>query len=168
VGFFYKDGLNPALCLWFGKYDGCNMRNTHRSLVWGLQVGKNLLVLSQLEGVDLELYKSTVLPRVLEQVSTSHPPAHPLKRRSKGERWPAELSLGAFQKLAEGWGGRGGRVPKQQAMSQFSFCRLRQSMSFCYPQVEVYDLRQSVLLRLWSVDIHRTTLQPRLTPSVQP
>ncbi|GAQ84640.1 VPS35B VPS35 homolog B [Klebsormidium nitens] len=31
-------------------------------------VGKNLLVLSQLEGVDLELYKSTVLPRVLEQV----------------------------------------------------------------------------------------------------
>ena len=31
-------------------------------------VGKNLLVLSQLEGVDLELYQTTVLPRILEQV----------------------------------------------------------------------------------------------------
>eukprot|EP00898_Chlorokybus_atmophyticus_P001468 jgi/Chlat1/2321/Chrsp17S02605 len=31
-------------------------------------VGKNLLVLSQLDGVDLELYQSTVLPRILEQV----------------------------------------------------------------------------------------------------
>ena len=32
------------------------------------QVGKNLHVLSQIEGIDLELYKDTVLPRVLEQV----------------------------------------------------------------------------------------------------
>ncbi|KAM1047629.1 hypothetical protein ACFX15_026371 [Malus domestica] len=31
-------------------------------------VGKNLHVLSQIEGVDLDLYKETVLPRVLEQV----------------------------------------------------------------------------------------------------
>ncbi|KAL2632770.1 hypothetical protein R1flu_004249 [Riccia fluitans] len=31
-------------------------------------VGKNLHVLSQLEGVDLEMYKEVVLPRVLEQV----------------------------------------------------------------------------------------------------
>lgn len=31
-------------------------------------VGKNLHVLSQIEGVDLELYRDTVLPRVLEQV----------------------------------------------------------------------------------------------------
>ena len=31
-------------------------------------VGKNLLVLSQLEGVDLDLYRDTVLPRILEQV----------------------------------------------------------------------------------------------------
>ncbi|KAA8537501.1 hypothetical protein F0562_027109 [Nyssa sinensis] len=31
-------------------------------------VGKNLHVLSQIEGVDLEVYKGTVLPRVLEQV----------------------------------------------------------------------------------------------------
>ncbi|TQD85739.1 hypothetical protein C1H46_028655 [Malus baccata] len=31
-------------------------------------VGKNLHVLSQIEGVDLDLYKDTVLPRVLEQV----------------------------------------------------------------------------------------------------
>jgi hypothetical protein len=52
------------------------MNITHRSVVWGLQVGKNLLVLSQLEGVDLELYKSTVLPRVLEQVSSSRLSAH--------------------------------------------------------------------------------------------
>ncbi|KAK6131305.1 hypothetical protein DH2020_034955 [Rehmannia glutinosa] len=32
------------------------------------QVGKNLHVLSQIEGVDLEIYRDTVLPRVLEQV----------------------------------------------------------------------------------------------------
>ncbi|XP_065856100.1 vacuolar protein sorting-associated protein 35A-like [Euphorbia lathyris] len=31
-------------------------------------VGKNLHVLSQIEGIDLDLYKETVLPRVLEQV----------------------------------------------------------------------------------------------------
>ncbi|KAH9297731.1 hypothetical protein KI387_029413, partial [Taxus chinensis] len=31
-------------------------------------VGKNLHVLSQIEGVDLDLYKDTVLPRILEQV----------------------------------------------------------------------------------------------------
>ncbi|GAV62207.1 Vps35 domain-containing protein [Cephalotus follicularis] len=31
-------------------------------------VGKNLHVLSQVEGVDLDMYKDTVLPRVLEQV----------------------------------------------------------------------------------------------------
>ncbi|XP_021668079.2 vacuolar protein sorting-associated protein 35B isoform X2 [Hevea brasiliensis] len=31
-------------------------------------VGKNLHVLSQIEGVDLEMYRDTVLPRVLEQV----------------------------------------------------------------------------------------------------
>ncbi|KAG0562429.1 hypothetical protein KC19_9G145400 [Ceratodon purpureus] len=31
-------------------------------------VGKNLHVLSQLEGVDLEMYKDVVLPRVLEQI----------------------------------------------------------------------------------------------------
>lgn len=34
----------------------------------GFQVGKNLHVLSQLEGVDLEMYKDVVLPRILEQV----------------------------------------------------------------------------------------------------
>lgn len=32
------------------------------------QVGKNLHVLGQIEGVDLEIYKDIVLPRVLEQV----------------------------------------------------------------------------------------------------
>ncbi|CAN1122379.1 Vacuolar protein sorting-associated protein 35A [Linum perenne] len=32
------------------------------------QVGKNLHVLSQIEGVDLDMYRDTVLPRVLEQV----------------------------------------------------------------------------------------------------
>ncbi|KAG0474001.1 hypothetical protein HPP92_015858 [Vanilla planifolia] len=32
------------------------------------QVGKNLHVLSQIDGVDLDMYKETVLPRVLEQV----------------------------------------------------------------------------------------------------
>ncbi|CAN4109823.1 unnamed protein product [Withania somnifera] len=31
-------------------------------------VGKNLHVLSQIEGIDLEMYKETVLPRILEQV----------------------------------------------------------------------------------------------------
>ncbi|OAY57576.1 hypothetical protein MANES_02G107500v8 [Manihot esculenta] len=38
-------------------------RNELRDLV-----GKNLHVLSQIEGVDLDMYKDTVLPRVLEQV----------------------------------------------------------------------------------------------------
>ncbi|CAM8974798.1 unnamed protein product [Rhodiola kirilowii] len=38
-------------------------RNELRDLV-----GKNLHVLSQVEGIDLEMYKDTVLPRVLEQV----------------------------------------------------------------------------------------------------
>ncbi|XP_010539841.1 PREDICTED: vacuolar protein sorting-associated protein 35B [Tarenaya hassleriana] len=38
-------------------------RNELRDLV-----GKNLHVLSQIEGVDLEMYKETVLPKVLEQV----------------------------------------------------------------------------------------------------
>ncbi|CAN6938651.1 unnamed protein product [Brassica oleracea] len=38
-------------------------RNELRDLV-----GKNLHVLGQIEGVDLEMYKETVLPRVLEQV----------------------------------------------------------------------------------------------------
>ncbi|KAL2457824.1 Vacuolar protein sorting-associated protein 35B [Forsythia ovata] len=38
-------------------------RNELRDLV-----GKNLHVLSQIEGVDLEIYRDTVLPRVLEQV----------------------------------------------------------------------------------------------------
>ncbi|RYQ98543.1 hypothetical protein Ahy_B07g086283 [Arachis hypogaea] len=33
------------------------------------QVGKNLHVLSQIEGVDLDMYKDIVLPRVLEQSS---------------------------------------------------------------------------------------------------
>ncbi|KAK4429405.1 Vacuolar protein sorting-associated protein 35B [Sesamum alatum] len=38
-------------------------RNELRDLV-----GKNLHVLSQIEGVDLEIYRDTVLPRVLEQI----------------------------------------------------------------------------------------------------
>ncbi|MCI18747.1 vacuolar protein sorting-associated protein 35B-like, partial [Trifolium medium] len=38
-------------------------RNELRDLV-----GKNLHVLSQIDGVDLEMYKDTVLPSVLEQV----------------------------------------------------------------------------------------------------
>ncbi|XP_026393892.1 vacuolar protein sorting-associated protein 35B-like [Papaver somniferum] len=38
-------------------------RNELRDLV-----GKNLHVLSQIEGVDLDMYKDTVLPRILEQV----------------------------------------------------------------------------------------------------
>ncbi|KAM1062560.1 hypothetical protein ACFX13_027528 [Malus domestica] len=41
-------------------------RSELRDLV--ISVGKNLHVLSQIEGVDLDLYKETVLPRVLEQV----------------------------------------------------------------------------------------------------
>ncbi|KAH7566244.1 hypothetical protein JRO89_XS08G0123800 [Xanthoceras sorbifolium] len=41
-------------------------RSELRDLV--ISVGKNLHVLSQIEGVDLDMYKETVLPRVLEQV----------------------------------------------------------------------------------------------------
>lgn len=32
-------------------------------------MGKNLHVLGQIEGVDLDLYRDIVLPRILEQVS---------------------------------------------------------------------------------------------------
>ncbi|XVF73925.1 hypothetical protein PTKIN_Ptkin13bG0020200 [Pterospermum kingtungense] len=42
-------------------------RENERSELQDL-VGKNLHVLSQIEGVDLEIYKETVLPRVLEQI----------------------------------------------------------------------------------------------------
>ncbi|MBA0808003.1 hypothetical protein Gohar_023772, partial [Gossypium harknessii] len=45
-------------------------REKERSALQEL-VGKNLHVLSQIEGVDLEIYKETVLPRVLEQVVNS-------------------------------------------------------------------------------------------------
>ena len=38
------------------------------SIYLKFQVGKNLHVLSQIEGIDLDLYKETVLPRILEQV----------------------------------------------------------------------------------------------------
>ncbi|XP_074273569.1 vacuolar protein sorting-associated protein 35B-like isoform X4 [Silene latifolia] len=41
-------------------------RNELRDLV-----GKNLHILSQIEGVDLEMYRDTVLPRILEQVVNS-------------------------------------------------------------------------------------------------
>ncbi|MBA0652280.1 hypothetical protein Goklo_019549 [Gossypium klotzschianum] len=41
-------------------------RSELRDLV--ISVGKNLHVLSQIEGIDLDMYKETVLPRVLEQV----------------------------------------------------------------------------------------------------
>ncbi|KAK9740029.1 hypothetical protein RND81_03G005700 [Saponaria officinalis] len=41
-------------------------RNELRDLV-----GKNLHILSQIDGVDLELYRDTVLPRILEQVVNS-------------------------------------------------------------------------------------------------
>ncbi|GFY88015.1 vacuolar protein sorting-associated 35A-like protein [Actinidia rufa] len=41
-------------------------RSELRDLV--ISVGKNLHVLSQIEGVDLDMYRDTVLPRILEQV----------------------------------------------------------------------------------------------------
>ncbi|KAF6170729.1 hypothetical protein GIB67_015681 [Kingdonia uniflora] len=41
-------------------------RSELRDLV--ISVGKNLHVLSQIEGVDLDMYRETVLPRILEQV----------------------------------------------------------------------------------------------------
>ncbi|PQM32959.1 vacuolar protein sorting-associated protein 35A [Prunus yedoensis var. nudiflora] len=50
-----------------GPARGKEKREKERSELRDL-VGKNLHVLSQIEGVDLELYKDTVLPRVLEQV----------------------------------------------------------------------------------------------------
>jgi len=62
------------------------------------QVGKNLHVLSQLEGVDLEMYREVVLPRVLEQVRdycckhgnfTDVEPQIDLLLKSQGPvRWP--------------------------------------------------------------------------------
>jgi len=46
----------------------CYVLPTKLYLMFSSQVGKNLHVLGQIEGVDLEMYKETVLPRVLEQV----------------------------------------------------------------------------------------------------
>ncbi|GBG64309.1 hypothetical protein CBR_g41228 [Chara braunii] len=59
-GFFF-----PGTCQGLPKEK--EKREKERSQLRDL-VGKNLLVLSQLEGVDLDMYKSEVLPRILEQV----------------------------------------------------------------------------------------------------
>ncbi|ABO97263.1 predicted protein [Ostreococcus lucimarinus CCE9901] len=50
-----------------GPSNGKKRREGEREELRDL-VGKNLLALSQLEGVDLQLYRETVLPRILEQV----------------------------------------------------------------------------------------------------
>ncbi|XP_057973028.1 vacuolar protein sorting-associated protein 35B-like [Malania oleifera] len=50
-----------------GPFRDKEKREKERSELRDL-VGKNLHVLSQIEGVDLEIYRDTVLPRVLEQV----------------------------------------------------------------------------------------------------
>jgi vacuolar protein sorting-associated protein 35 len=50
-----------------GPSNGKKRREGERQELRDL-VGKNLLALSQLEGVDLQLYRETVLPRILEQV----------------------------------------------------------------------------------------------------
>lgn len=59
------------LCAWFQiDNDSFHVYSYARLLsVFILcQVGKNLHVLSQIEGIDLELYRDVVLPRILEQV----------------------------------------------------------------------------------------------------
>jgi vacuolar protein sorting-associated protein 35 len=50
-----------------GPASGRKRREVERQELRDL-VGKNLLALSQLEGVDLKLYRDVVLPRILEQV----------------------------------------------------------------------------------------------------
>ena len=50
-----------------GPTNGRKRRESERQELRDL-VGKNLLALSQLEGVDLVMYRETVLPRILEQV----------------------------------------------------------------------------------------------------
>jgi len=50
-----------------GPASGRSRREGERQELRDL-VGKNLLAISQLEGVDLTLYRETVLPRILEQV----------------------------------------------------------------------------------------------------
>jgi len=49
-----------------GPHEEKKKREKERSELRDL-VGKNLHVLGQLDGVDLEMYKEVVLPRVLEQ-----------------------------------------------------------------------------------------------------
>ncbi|TQD76751.1 hypothetical protein C1H46_037702 [Malus baccata] len=82
-------------------------------------VGKNLHVLSQIEGVDLDLYKDTVLPRVLEQVQLmlSYDPSVDIKTvlsqlmerlsnyaASSTEVLPEFLQVEAFSKLSNAIG----------------------------------------------------------------
>jgi len=61
--------LQIIIFYWYPRH---SHKNHHWNSICGvslvLQVGKNLHVLSQLEGVGLEMYKDVVLPRVLEQV----------------------------------------------------------------------------------------------------
>ena len=65
-------------------------------------VGKNLLVLTQLEGMDLELYKNTVLPRVLEQVvNCKDEIAQPYLMDAIVQVFPDEFHLQTLEKLLE-------------------------------------------------------------------
>jgi len=72
-------------------------RNQLRDLV-----GKNLLVLSQLEGLSLDLYQGTVLPRVLEQVvNCKDDIAQPYLMDAVIQVFPDELHLATVDALLE-------------------------------------------------------------------
>ena len=61
-------------------------------------VGTNLMQLSKLEGVDLEMYSSTVLPQILEQVcKRSHSEATAAKRSHSSQATAAKPSQAAKQ-----------------------------------------------------------------------
>ena len=65
-------------------------------------VGKNLLVLTQLEGMDVDLYKNTVLPRVLEQVvNCKDEIAQPYLMDAIIQVFPDEFHLQTLEKLLE-------------------------------------------------------------------
>jgi hypothetical protein len=57
--------LTDALCICYMQ----ERREKERQQLQDL-VGKNLVLLSQLEGMDLEMYESKVLPKIVEQIVT--------------------------------------------------------------------------------------------------
>ncbi len=82
-----------------GPSNGKKRREEERQELRDL-VGKNLLALSQLDGVDLKMYSETVLPRILEQVvNCKDELAQPYLLDVLIQVFPDEYHLATFQEV---------------------------------------------------------------------